>query len=262
MSATRRVFAAQLRHVVRSRWVVSYTILLLAMSILLLRFGGTGERALASLGNVVLLLAPLVSVVFGCLYFYHTREFTELLLAQPIRRGVVYWTLFAALAAPAIGALVVGVGIPLGVQAVSEPRIVRPLLVLLGVGAGLTLTFTALALAVATRVEDRTRGFATVLMVWLACTVAYDALVLLVITTLRAYPMQGPVLILSSLNPIDVARLALLATMDASILLGFTGALFQRALGSAAVPAAFGVLLITALVPVLLGRYWFARKDF
>jgi Cu-processing system permease protein len=262
MSAFRRVLLAQLRHVVKSRWVVSYTILLLIMSILLLRFGGTGERALASLGNVVLLLAPLVSVVFGSLYFYHTREFTELLLAQPIGRGTVYWTLFVALALSAIAALVVGVGLPLGVQAFREPSLVRPLGVLLGVGSGLTLTFTALALAVATRIEDRTRGFAAVLMVWLACTLAYDALVLLAITALRDLPMQGPVLILSSLNPVDVARLALLATMDASILLGFTGAVFQRALGSAAVPAAFGILLVTAAVPVALGRYWFERKDF
>lgn len=262
MSAFRRVFLSQLHHVSRSRWVLAYAVILLVMSVLLLRFGGTGARALASLGNVVLLIAPLVSVVFGSLYFYHTREFTELLLAQPIGRGIAYWSLFAALALPAVAALFVGVGIPLGIQAVQEPDILRPLLVLLGVGTGLTLTFTALALAVATRIEDRTRGFGAALMVWVACTIAYDAFVLLVITVLRDYPMQLPVLLLSSLNPVDVARLALLATMDASILLGYTGAVFQRALGAAAVPAAFAILLITAVVPMALGRYWFERKDF
>ncbi|MCC7133756.1 MAG: hypothetical protein IT352_17635, partial [Gemmatimonadales bacterium] len=90
MTSFRRVLSSQLRNVIRSRWMVGHALLLLAVTILLLRFGGSGERALLSLVNLVLLLVPLVSVVFGTLYVYNAREFIELLLAQPVGRGSVY----------------------------------------------------------------------------------------------------------------------------------------------------------------------------
>ena len=84
MRTVRKVLSSQLRNVLRSRWVLGYAVLLFGITELLLRFGGSGERALLSLLNVVLLLLPLVSVIFGTLYVYNAREFIEMLLAQPV----------------------------------------------------------------------------------------------------------------------------------------------------------------------------------
>ena len=100
--------------------MAGHTLLLLGVTILLLRFGGSGERALLSLVNLVLLLVPLVAVVFGTLYVYNAREFIELLLAQPVGRGAVYLGIFCGLAIPQAAGLVVGVGGPLVVQAFRE----------------------------------------------------------------------------------------------------------------------------------------------
>ncbi len=263
MSVTGRVVASQLRNVARSRWIPLYTGLLAALTLLLVHFGGSGTRALLSLVNLVLLLLPLVSVVFGTLYVYNAREFIELLLAQPVSRGSVYLGLFGGLFLPLAGSLLVGVGLPLGVVAASEPTVALPLALLLSVGVALTAVFTAFALCVAVLVEDRAWGLGVALLVWLGCTVIYDGLILLVITSLRDYPLETPVLILTFLNPIDLARIVLLLTFDVSALLGYTGTIYQRVFGSGVgLALSFLMLGVCAAVPLWLGLRWFRRKDF
>ena len=71
MRTAGKVLVSQLRNVARSPWMLGYAMVLLAATELLLRFGGSGERALLSLLNVVLLLLPLMSVTFGTLYVYN-----------------------------------------------------------------------------------------------------------------------------------------------------------------------------------------------
>lgn len=256
------VLASQVRNVLRSRWIAAYAVMLFLAAALLVRFGGSGERALLSLVNVVLALVPLVSVVFGTLYVYHAREFIELLLTQPIGRGGLYLGLFGGLALPLSAAFLVGVGAPIAVAAVQEPGIVRQLATLLGVGVLLTLVFTALALLVAVTIEDRAKGLGAALLVWLACTALYDGVILLVITTFRDYPLELPTLILTALNPIDLARVTLLLTFDVAALMGYTGAVFERAFGGGfGLTIAATLLLVSAAVPFAAGLYWFRRKD-
>jgi Cu-processing system permease protein len=263
MSVTSRVVSSQLRNVTRSRWLPWYGGILAAMTILLIQFGGSGSRALLSLVNLVLLLLPLVSVVFGTLYVYHAREFVELLLAQPVGRGSVYLGLFGGLFIPLAAALLLGVGLPLGIAAIREPGVVGPLVLLLAVGVALTAVFTAFALCVAVLVEDRARGLGLALIVWLGCTVLYDGLILVVISSLRDYPLETPVLILTLLNPVDLARIVLLLTFDVSALLGYTGTIYQRVFGSSAgIALSFLMLAVCVAVPLGLGFRWFRRKDF
>ena len=95
-----KVLKFQLRDLVRSRWLLGYTLLLLALTEALLRFGGSGPRAVISLLNVVLILVPLVSIVFGTMYLYGAREFIELLLAQPVGRRALFAGLYMGLALP------------------------------------------------------------------------------------------------------------------------------------------------------------------
>ena len=263
MSTVATVLASQLRNVARSRWIAVYAVTLLAITGLLLRFGGTGERALVSLLNVILLLLPLVAAVFGTLYVYHAREFIELLLAQPVGRGALYLGLFGGLALPLAGSLLVGVGVPLGVQAWREPTIIGPLVMLLAVGVGLTLAFTALALWIAVRVEDRARGLGLALLVWLGCTVVFDGVILLVLTVFREYPLETPVLVLVLLNPVDLGRVLLLLTFDTAALMGYTGTVYARAFGSGlGRVAAFAMLALYTAAPLILGYRRFRQKDF
>ena len=90
MTTTVRVLKYELHNVVRSRAVLVYTLFLFLLTDVLFRFGGEGARVVLSLLNVVLLFVPLVSVVFGTMYVYSAREFTELLLAQPVGRRSLF----------------------------------------------------------------------------------------------------------------------------------------------------------------------------
>jgi Cu-processing system permease protein len=263
MRTAGKVLASQLRNVARSRWMLGYAILLLAATELLLRFGGSGERALLSLLNVVLLLLPLMSVTFGTLYVYNAREFIEMLLAQPVGRGALYAGLFGGIVVPLAGAFLLGVGLPLLIQGGGEPGFAGHAVMLLVVGLLLTLVFTAFALCVSVLIEDRARGLGAALVVWLLTTLVYDGLILLVTTLWSDYPLEGPLLVLVFLNPVDLARVLLLLSFDISALMGYTGAVYERFFhGEGGALLAFGMLLVCAGVPLLLGLRWFRRKDF
>ena len=44
---------------------------------------------ITNLMNIALILCPLISIIFGTMYFYNSRDFIELLLAQPIKRKAI-----------------------------------------------------------------------------------------------------------------------------------------------------------------------------
>src|SRR6516225_5610547 len=102
----------QMRDVVRSRWILVYTGFFFLLSEGLLRFSGDEAKALLSLATASLMIIPLATLVLATIYVYTTREFTELLLAQPIRRRALYAGLYAGLSLPAAAGFVVGVATP------------------------------------------------------------------------------------------------------------------------------------------------------
>ena len=258
-----KVLRYELQDLRRSRWVFGYGLLLLALTDALLRFGGGGPRALLSLLNVVLVLVPLVSVVFGTMYLYGARDFIELLLAQPVRRIELCLGLYAGLALPLALAFVLGVGLPFVWGGHGDGSLARPLAMLLGTGVLLTLAFTAIAFLVSLLFDDRARGFGVALLLWLAATALYDAVLVFVAAAWSDYPLELPLLGLTLLNPIDLGRVLLLLQLDNAALLGYTGAVFERFFGSALGVAVSAVALLGwCAVPLVLAVRRFRRKDF
>ena len=258
-----KILRYQLRDVLRSRWVIGYTLLLLAATELLFRFGGSGERVVLSLLNVVLILLPLVSLVFGTMYFYHARHFIELLLTQPVGRGALFAGLFGGVVLPLAGGFLAGTGIPFLLHGGAEGSAPTALGMLLVLGVLLTLVFTALAFAVALHVTDRATGLGAAILLWLGFTVVYDGALLLAVVTFSSWPLEGPALVATLLNPVDLGRVLLLMQFDVAALMGYTGAVFSRFLGSfAGTGIAVGALIAWAALPFLLARRKFLRTDF
>ena len=257
MSTVGKVLKYQVRDVARSRWLIGYTLLLFALTEGLYRLGGGGERLALSLINVVLILVPLVSLMFGTPYLYNAREFIEMLLAQPMSRGTLFGGLYWGLSLPLILGLLAGLGLPLALHGGAGAG------TLLAVGIALTLVFTALAFLVAVRWEDRAKGLGVALLVWLLCSVLYDGLVLLALVAFEHYPMERPALVLTLLNPIDLARVLLLLRFDIAVLMGYTGAVFERFFGTGwgMLTAALALVAWTA-VPLALGLRRFRTRDF
>ena len=251
------------RNVVRSRWILVYTSFFLLLSEGLLRFSGDETKAVLSLATASLMIIPLATLVLATIYVYTAREFIELLLAQPIRRSSLFAGLYAGLAMPATAGFLVGVALPFAVRRGGDPALHGAIIALLLIGAALTFAFTAIAFCVALRTEDRLRGVGVALAVWLLVSVAYDGLVLTAVMLLGDYPIERPMLVLMFANPVDLGRVLMLMHLDASALLGYTGAVFQRFFSqSSGAWLAAGMLLLWIVAPVSIGARWFRRKDF
>ncbi|NPA16350.1 MAG: ABC transporter permease subunit, partial [Aquificae bacterium] len=121
----------------------------------------------------------------------------------------------------------------------------------------------AFAFLIATFFEDRVKGFGASILLWLYVTLIYDGIILFIIIYFQQYPLEKPVLVLSMLNPVDIARIFVILQLDISALLGYTGTIFKQffdtALGMA---TSLGVMVIWTVVPLLIGLWKFGRKDF
>ena len=80
----------------------------------------------------------------------------------------------------------------------------------------------------------------------------FDAIVLFILFQYADYPLEKPMIGISTLNPITLARIVVLLKMDVSALMGYTGAVFKDFFGSVTgqlVSVAF--LVLWAAVPAL-----------
>lgn len=252
----------QVRNVFRSRWLLSYLAFFMLATEGLLRFSGGDARTLLSLANVVLFVVPLMTVVYGTVYLYNSREFIELLLAQPLKRRTVFAGLYLGLAIPLTIALVAGVSLPFVVHGLDDTSRL-PMATILGGSAALTLIFTGIAFCVALKFEDRLTGLGAGMGIWLLLALAYDGLMLFAVAVFSDRSIEKSLLAASLANPIDLVRIGLLLQFDVSALMGYTGAVFSRFFSG---PVGLGVIsaaLMTWIsVPLAAGFMLFNRKDF
>ena len=257
----RRLLQSELRNVARSRWLIAYAVVLLGLTDVLFRFGGSGERVVLSLTNVILALVPLVGLVLGAMHVYQSREFIELMLAQPVGRRTLFGALYAGLALPLAGAFALGVGLPLLWHGQLLGGTAGGFTLLLA-GVALTLVFTALAFVIALLFEERAAGLGAAIVTWLLTVVVYDGLLLLAVVSLDDWPVEIPAMVATLLNPVDLGRVLLLLRFDIGALAGYTGAIFARFMGGGvAMTVAIAALGLWILLPLALGLRRFERRD-
>ncbi len=268
MNTAGKIFRYQLRAAVRSRWVLLYAGFFFAAAEGLLRFGGDSAKAAVSLLNIVLMLLPLVSILFGTTYLYNARDFVEMLLAQPVRRLSLFTGLYAGLTVPLMAAFVIGVGVPFVTHSFtsSTPSSgidASALTILLFAGVALTAIFTAFAFLIASLCEDKALGMGVALVVWLLLGILYDAGILAIVWTFHDYPLETPVLAMSIANPIDLARILVMLKFDIAALMGYTGAVFEKFFGTGfGLALSASSLFLWIVLPFWAGIKVFIRKDF
>lgn len=254
----------QWKDLLRGKWIIGYGLIYLLLSDALIRFGGAGPKALLSIANVMLLFIPLVSMIYGALFLYQSREFVELLLAQPLDRKSLFWGLFGGVAFPLSLAFLIGTGLPMAYSGMLLTTGNSSVLVILSIGLMLTLLFTSLGFMLGLKFfDDKIKGLGFALVSWLLLAVLYDGIVLMIVYLLGDYPLEKPILVLSMLNPIDLARILVLLKFDISALMGYTGAVFNRFFGSnLGVFVSGGCLLLWIMIPLWRGVKLFNKKDF
>ena len=253
-----KVCASFLLDLVRSRILLAYLFVLALIGWGVFLLESQPEKALLLILQIVLLVIPVVCMVFGTIYYYNSQEFMLLLLAQPIKRGNIISGLMLALCSGCSFAFLLGLGLPL---AIHYPTAETGMLI--GAGLMLGFIFMALALFFSTHIQDKARGMGAALVVLAFFALIFDGLLLMLMYQFADYPIEKGVLALSFLNPLDIARILVIMKTEASALLGLSGAVFRKFLGTATSQAvSWAVLVIWVLVPYGLAKRKFERKDF
>jgi len=217
---------------IRSKWSYVYFFFYLVISSSLLYLSGDVSKVIISLMNIILILVPLIASIFGVMYYYNSREFTELLLAQPIKRTNIFLGQYIGLAVSLSSSLLFGLGIPFLVFGIFRSSEIWNFIILIVTGIFLTFIFSAISFLVALKNENRLKGFGIVIFLWMFMAIIYDGLFLLSLIVFKEYPLETISLILSMLNPIDLSRILILLKLDISALMGYTGAVFRKFFGT------------------------------
>lgn len=248
---------------IRSRWSYIYFAFYLTLGAVLLFLNNDLSKAVITLMNVIIVLVPLIGTIFGVMYYYNSKEFTELLLAQPLKRSTIFLGQYLGVAISLSMSLVLGLGLPFILYGLFKSNAIWDFSLLLITGVFLTFIFSALAFNMALSNENKIKGFGYSILLWLFLAIIYDGIFLMSLILFEDYPLDKLSLVGTMLNPIDLSRTLILLKLDISALLGYTGAVFKQFFGTH-----FGLIVsiimlsIWVVLPVLRIVSKSAKKDF
>jgi Cu-processing system permease protein len=243
--------------ILRNRIVIAYTLFLLLISLTVFNLEDNASKGILSLVNLVLIIVPLVSIIFSTIYIYNASEFVELLVSQPLKRFNIWISMFAGLALALSLALIIGIGVPVMLFAPSPTGFT-----LLVSGVVLSIIFVAIALLASVLTRDKAKGIGVSILLWFFFTLVYDGIILFLLFQFADYPMETPMIIFTSLNPVDLSRILILLQLDISALMGYTGAVFQEFFGTnKGILYSTLILIMWAFIPLWLSIRRFNRKD-
>jgi len=247
----------------RSRWSYVYFFFYLLLGFVLLFLNNDMNKAVITLMNIIIVLTPLIGTIFGIMYYYNSKEFTELLLAQPIKRSKIFMGQYVGISLSLTLSLVLGLGIPFVAYGLFKSAAIFDFTLLLVVGSFLNFIFVALAYNISLSTENKIKGFGYAILMWLFLAVIYDGLFLISLVLFNEYPLDKFSLAATMFNPIDLSRILILLKLDISALLGYTGAVFKEFFGTMlGMISSLVILSFWVLVPVWGIIRKSNRKDF
>ena len=188
---------------------------------------------------------------------YNANEFIELLVSQPIKRTRLLLSLYTGVCLSLLIAFFIGAGIPVILLEGSPTAYMMTF-----TGLALTAIFVSLAILGSIITRDKAKGIGIAILLWLYFSLLYDGLLLLTMFQLSDYPLEKPMIILCSLNPVDLARVLILLKMDISALMGYTGAIFNEFFGTnTGIIYSDFIMLLWIIFPLIIAIRKFRRKD-
>ncbi|HSC54889.1 MAG TPA: ABC transporter permease subunit [Phnomibacter sp.] len=253
----RRILKYVALDILKNKIVIAYTLILALFAWSVFSLEDSSTKGLMTILNIVLLIVPLVSILFSTIYVYNSNEFVELVVSHPVKRSIIWRAMFTGLSSSLTLAYVLGVGIPLLLYADAITA-----LIMIVAGSLLSVIFVSLAFLSSILTRDKAKGIGISIMLWLYFALLFDALVLFLFFQFADYPIEKPMVLLSTLSPVDMCRILILLRLDVSVMMGYTGAIFKNYFGSNwGLLTSFFVLLLWIVVPFRLSLRKFKRKD-
>ena len=109
-----------LRDLLQHKVIITYGLVLLAITTILFRMDDQADKAIISIMNITLLMIPLVSLIFSTIYYYNSYEFMEMVLAQPIARKSLIASLYISICTALTLSILIGMGLPMIFMAQSS----------------------------------------------------------------------------------------------------------------------------------------------
>lgn len=241
----------------KNKVMLLYLIFLWAVCFGLFSLQGQGDKALTGILNVSLLVTPMICLIFATIYFYNMYEFMMLMHAQPIKRKTLFMALYLSLAVVFTCVYLLGAGIPLLIMNAGAASI----FMIIGT-AFLNFIFVALALGVAVWTKDKSKGMGFSLLIWVYFVLLFDGIILLLMYNFSDYPIEKLVLYISFLNPVDLMRILVLMQTEASALMGYSGAIFQKVFTQNwGISIILLVMLVWTVFPLGLSLKAYNKKD-
>ncbi len=246
-----------LMDLLKNRSILVYTLILGILSFSLLSLDSQSSKGLLSLLNITLLFVPVITTLFATIYFFNSLEFIELLLCQPVKRSTILLSEYFGMALSLSASYAAGIGIPLLLMISGTSA-----LMLIATGVLLTFIFTAIALFIFVLFRDKTKGIGAAIVVSLFFTLLFDGLVMAFIFSFSDYPIDQALVGIMAFNPVDLGRVLMLLQLDVAVLMGYSGALFKKFLGSATGSTySVACMLCWIFIPLLLSLRIFGKKD-
>jgi ABC-2 type transport system permease protein len=266
--SSRAFFRLELAEALRSRWllftcavygvVFAGFLWLGASESTVLGFTGLSRVAL-NLSNAIVMVVPLVVLVATCQSIVRARSsgFFELMLSQPCRRSEWLTGLVGSRLVVLVGPLVLLlagmtlVGVLRGEGTAILSIAGRTLLV----GVTLAWAFLGMGLLVSSVARTGERATVLALLVWAVTSALHDFALIALLLKVRL--PASTVFTLAAANPVEAARIAILAGVDPDLsVLGPVGFWLANTLGP------IWSLAIGAVWPLALGTgaTWMARR--
>ena len=259
---------------VRSRWLQMFAVVFAGLALAVasagyILSGGHGvqdfSRTAVSLVQVVLLLVPLASLVFGGLALTPDRGAAELLYSQPVPRGAILIGRMVGVWLALAAAELIGFGIAgLVVQSQAGLDGLSRYAALVITAVVITGVFLAIAALLASlNPGRRTRVLAAALVVWFVTVVLFDVAVLGIASMLRSGSASRLLISATLINPVDAARTGALLAIEGTAAFGAASLALLRFTGGAAMAAAYVGLSLAAwmVLPLWLAARTLSRAD-
>jgi len=249
------------KNLIKAKWLFAYLAFFFVLTESLYYFSNSSSKVFISLLNIILIVMPLISIIYGTQHFYNSKEYIQFLLAQPIKRKYIFISNYISSYIAIVGSFIIGTGIPLISHELNNELAMA--IILLISGAMLGGIFLSIGYFIANKFDDKSKGLGASLIIWFFLCFLYDGIILGILYYFSDYPIEIPALIMSIFNPNDLARLFITLKLDISALMGYTGAVYKNILGTSLGLMLSGtIMLIWFVFPLFLSIRQFERKDF
>lgn len=222
----------ELRVLMRSKWLLNFTLLFFALSFLLYFYGlqtsggdSNGQaynRSIAMLINLSLWIIPMICLILGTNSLVSDKEEGRLSLYQTYRSSTILYVMskYISLCSSLIASLVIAYGI-FGIILFKQNLVnISILTIFLLLNILLVLVFASISLFIGTISSTRTQSFSYSILVWSFMVFLFEFLLFLVISLIPYHLKLKGMFAAVLLNPIESIRIWVIHELNATYIFG------------------------------------------